>query len=94
MSARRKSARKPSGRSSKTIPADEVPTIGAIFEGLIEAHALVHVACRFIEESDDDDYGYGVFVLRQGVAALKRLIGQAEEATLEAKKAQKHSGAP
>ena len=94
MSARRKDASKAAGRPSKTIPADEAPTtLSAIFEGLIEAHALVYVACRFMEESDDDDYGHGVFVLHQGVATLEKLLKQAERAALQAKRAQKQGGA-
>lgn len=93
MSARQKAARKPAGQPARAISADEVPSIGAIFEALIEAHAVVYVACRFMEESDDDDYGHGVFALRQGVAALEELLKMAERAALQAEKAQKHGGA-
>lgn len=93
MSARRKAAGKSAGPPPKAIPADEAPTIGAIFGALIEAHALVYVACRFMEESDDDDYGCGVFVLRQGVAALDKLLKQAERAALQAGRGRKQGGA-
>ena len=86
MSARRKAASKAAGQPSKAIPADEVPTIGAIFEALIEAHAVVYVACRFMEESEDDDYGHGVFALRLGVAALEQLLKLTERAALQAEK--------
>ena len=87
------SARKSAGASLKEVAADDASTIGAIFEALIETHGLVFVACRFMEESDDENYGAGVFVLRLAVTALEKLLKQAERAALQADRAQNQGGA-
>ena len=92
MSAPRNAARKPAGQPAKAIPGDKAPIIDTIFEDLIEAHGMVYVACQFIERAEDEEVGYGVYVLRHGIATLTKLLRLTEEVVL-AEKARKHGGA-
>lgn len=58
--------------------------VNAIIDTFLNAHALVLVACRVMEECDDDLDGQGaaLLVLRQGVDALDKVGGQFVEIQL------------
>ena len=79
------SARKSSQSTNKTKPTPEITDadnhtdiLMLILDEFIDAHALVTVAYRHIEEWDDADRGAAVRVLGQGVEALDELAAKLE----------------
>jgi hypothetical protein len=76
MIARKKNRKK----KTNPIPKVEVSDIATIYRTFLAAHLLVRVACRGIEDRDDDD---SLMVLRQGVDALDKVSGKLERAGME-----------
>jgi hypothetical protein len=81
MSLPRKSGQstgKPTTPSKPTVE-DKLPDLlMLIFDDFINAHALVTVAYRLIDEIDDEDRGAAVLVLGQGVQALDEFSDKLE----------------
>ena len=79
------SARESRQTTHRTTPSSE-PTaenkrpdlLTLIFDDFINAHALITVAYRLIEEFDDEDRGAAVLVLGQGVQALNGVSDKLE----------------
>jgi hypothetical protein len=83
MSTPRKSAQ-PTGKTTTTPEAtakDNLPAfLDAIFDEFINAHALITVAYRLIDEFDDEDRDAAVLVLGKGVQALGDVSDTIEKA--------------
>jgi hypothetical protein len=80
------SARKSARPIQKATSSPEAPTVDKLRDSLmhilddfINAHALVKVAYRHIEEWDDEDRGAAVLVLGKGVQALDEFSDQLEQ---------------
>jgi hypothetical protein len=73
----RKKTRK---QKAAPIPKVEVADMATIYREFLDAHLLVRVACRGIEDRDDDD---SLMLLRQGVDALGKVSGKLEMAEME-----------
>ena len=77
-----------SAPSSPPVADDAVlkplPDLDAVFDDFLDAHAIVHTACRVLEEcNSDEDQGAAMLTLRQGLKALATVSDRLGKAARE-----------
>ena len=60
-----------------------LPDLTAVFKELFDACILARVACRAMEECDDDNYGPAIFALHQCVGAVTEVSDKLREAAIQ-----------